>query len=37
MPTKTRRIRMEATHHSLISDGVPESEQTLKFGTPFWV
>jgi len=32
-----KKIRMENTHHSLIDDGVPEHEQTLKLGKPFWV
>ncbi len=30
-------IRMEKTHHSLITDGVSEQEQTLKTNKPFWV
>jgi nucleobase:cation symporter-1, NCS1 family len=37
MSTKASKIRMERTHHSLISDGVAEHEQTLKSGKPFWV
>ena len=31
------KLRMEKTHHSLISDGVMEHEQTLNRGKPFWV
>jgi NCS1 family nucleobase:cation symporter-1 len=31
------KIRMEKTHHSLISDGVLEQEQILKMSKPFWV
>lgn len=37
MPTKHLKIPMENTHHSLISEGVPECEQTLHTEKPFWV
>lgn len=37
MPTKRLKIPMENTHHSLISEGVPECEQTLHTEKPFWV
>ncbi len=37
MVLKKINIPMEKTHHSLISDGVHESEQTLAINKPFWV
>lgn len=37
MVLKKIYIPMEKTHHSLISDGVHESEQTLAVYKPFWV
>ena len=31
------KIRMERTHHSLITGGVNQQEQTLAHEKPFWV